>query len=87
MGASRASGWGFNKWCGDRVCRDLFGAAGMMPSPDTLDCLLHAALSHQRMGGKCEERIRERGGFGKGPLIANIWRNPGDVREVGTVEP
>ena len=58
-----------------------------MPSPDTLDGLSHDARSHQTMGGKCEERIRERGGLGKGSLIANIWRNPDDVREVGAVEP
>ena len=81
------SGWGAREWRGDVVCQELFGTAGTMPTPDTVDGLLHDARSHQAMGRKCEERIRERGGMGKGSLIANVWWNPGDVREVGTVEP
>lgn len=58
-----------------------------MPIPDTVDGLSHDARSHQTVGRECEERIRERGSVGKGSLIVNIWRNPGDVRKVGAVEP
>ena len=73
--------------CKSSTNQKLVAAAAAMPVPKAVGGLSHDALSHQTVGRKGEERIRERSGMRKRPLIANVWRNPGDVREVGAVEP